>query len=62
MISTNPSITLTFAAYLLLMLAIGYAGWRRTRDLADYILGGRRLGRWVAALSAGASGWSRPGW
>jgi sodium/proline symporter len=60
MITTNPSITLAFGLYLVLMLAIGYLGWRRTRDLADYILGGRRLGRWVAALSAGASDMS--GW
>lgn len=50
----------TFLVYLLLMLAIGWFAWRRTADLADYILGGRRLGRWVAALSAGASDMS--GW
>lgn len=49
-----------FAAYLLVMLAIGYGAFRRTSDLPDYVLGGRRLGRWVAALSAGASDMS--GW
>jgi len=54
------AVTVTFIAYLALMLAIGWFAWRRTRDLADYILGGRRLGRWVAALSAGASDMS--GW
>ncbi|MGD8308298.1 MAG: sodium/proline symporter PutP [Chromatiales bacterium] len=59
-VATNPPIVLAFACYLLLMLAIGYVGWRRTQSLADYILGGRRLGRWVAALSAGASDMS--GW
>jgi len=42
------------------MFGIGYIGWRRTRDLADYVLGGRRLGAWVTALSAGASDMS--GW
>lgn len=53
-------IAITFIAYLLLMLVIGWAAYRRTRDLSDYLLGGRRLGRWVAALSAGASDMS--GW
>ncbi len=50
----------SFAAYLLMMLAIGYVAWRSTSNLADYILGGRRLGPWSAALSAGASDMS--GW
>ncbi len=53
-------IGLTFVAYLLLMLGIGFIAWRRTRTLADFVLGGRRLGSWVAALSASASDMS--GW
>ncbi len=56
----QPAIVLTFVAYLLLMLVIGWFAWRQTNDLADYILGGRRLSYWVAALSAGASDMS--GW
>jgi len=52
--------TLAFALYLFGMLAIGLVAWYRTRDIADYFLGGRRLGPWVAALSAGASDMS--GW
>lgn len=60
MVDNQPAIIFTFVAYLLLMLAIGWLAWRRTHDLADYILGGRRLGYWVAALSAGASDMS--GW
>ena len=48
-------ITLTFAIYLLVMLAIGLSAYRYNRDLNDYILGGRRLGPWTTALSAGAS-------
>ena len=52
--------TLTFLLYLVAMLALGYAGWRGTRNLSDYLLGGRRLGRVVTALSAGASDMS--GW
>ncbi len=50
----------SFALYLIAMLAIGVYAWRRTRDQADYLLGGRRLGSVVAALSAGASDMS--GW
>lgn len=51
---------LTFAAYLLIVLVIGVIAWRRTRDLSDFVLGGRSLGSWVAALSASASDMS--GW
>lgn len=50
----------TFAVYLAVVLVIGVVAWRRTGDLADYILGGRSLGRWVTALSAQASAMS--GW
>ncbi|GAA1185756.1 sodium/proline symporter PutP [Ornithinimicrobium humiphilum] len=46
--------------YLLGMLAIGYAAFRRTSDLDDYMLAGRGLPPGVAALSAGASDMS--GW
>ncbi|MDN3517296.1 sodium/proline symporter PutP [Aquisalimonas lutea] len=51
---------LTFAAYLLLMLGLGFYAYRMTNDLSDYVLGGRSLGPGVAALSAGASDMS--GW
>jgi len=50
----------TFLAYLLIVLGIGFAAWRRTRNASDYFLGGRRLSPAVAALSAGASDMS--GW
>lgn len=43
-----------------MLFAIGWAAYTRTRDLGDFILGGRRLGSWTAALSAGASDMS--GW
>ncbi|UNX53207.1 sodium/proline symporter PutP [Georgenia sp. TF02-10] len=42
------------------MLLIGWYAYRRTKDLGDYMLGGRDLGPAVAALSAGASDMS--GW
>jgi len=52
--------TIAIVAYLVAMLAIGYAAYRSTDDLDDYMLGGRRLRPGVAALSAGASDMS--GW
>ncbi|VVD61371.1 sodium/proline symporter [Pandoraea iniqua] len=55
----NPT-AVTFTVYLLLMLGIGWLGYRATHNLSDYILGGRRLGSFVTALSAGASDMS--GW
>ncbi len=59
----NPvqtAIGLTFIVYLVAMIIVGIVAYRRTRDLSDYILGGRRLGSWVTALSAQASDMS--GW
>ena len=50
----------SFIAYLLLILVIGVTAYRRTHDIDDYILGGRRLGAVVTALSVGASDMS--GW
>ncbi|TLS36027.1 sodium/proline symporter PutP [Pseudalkalibacillus caeni] len=51
----NIATLITFIVYLVGMLAIGIAAYRLTSDLSDYVLGGRRLGGSVAALSAGAS-------
>ncbi|RUM89828.1 MAG: sodium/proline symporter PutP [Thermodesulfatator sp.] len=56
----NLTITLTFLFYFMAVLVIGVIACLRTRDISDYILGGRRLGSLVAALSAGASDMS--GW
>lgn len=49
-----------FVFYFVVLLAIGAYAWWNTRNLSDYILGGRRLGPTSAALSAGASDMS--GW
>ena len=46
--------------YLVVMMSIGVFFYYRTRNLSDYILGGRQLSPAVAALSAGASDMS--GW
>lgn len=53
-------IFLALGLYFAGMLLIGYLAFRRTSDHEDYMLGGRDLPPWVAALSAGASDMS--GW
>lgn len=53
--SMSTPTLVTFVAYLIGMLAIGGIAYRLTNNLSDYILGGRRLGSAVTALSAGAS-------
>ncbi len=49
------AILLTLIAYKILLVVIGLWANRRTRDNADFFLGGRRLGPLVAAISASAS-------
>jgi sodium/proline symporter len=56
----NTATLITFSIYLVGMMAIGVAAYKLTNNLSDYILGGRRLGSLVTALSAGASDMS--GW
>lgn len=46
--------------YLIAMIGIGFVYYKKTKDFADYVLGGRGLGPWTAALSAQASDMS--GW
>ena len=60
MAMNNIHVIVAFALYLAFMLAIGWVFYRRTRNLEDYILGGRGLNSWVAAMSAQASDMS--GW
>ncbi|MCW2479035.1 sodium/proline symporter PutP [Candidatus Symbiopectobacterium sp. NZEC135] len=50
----------TFLVYIFGMVLIGLVAYRSTTTLGDYILGGRRMGSVVTALSAGASDMS--GW
>ena len=50
----------SFVGYLALMLGIGFFFSRKQEDLGDYYLGGRRMNKWVVALSAQASDMS--GW
>ncbi|MDO6459318.1 sodium/proline symporter PutP [Granulosicoccaceae sp. 1_MG-2023] len=60
MTDNNLAIYATFVVYLIVMLGIGFYAYRRTSNSSDYFLGGRSLGPWPAALSAGASDMS--GW
>ncbi|BES83049.1 sodium:proline symporter [Pectobacterium araliae] len=50
----------TFLVYIFGMVLIGLFAYRATNNFGDYILGGRRMGSVVTALSAGASDMS--GW
>lgn len=55
----NP-LYITFGLYLIAVLGIGLYAYFATKNFDDYILGGRRLGAFVTAMSAGASDMS--GW
>lgn len=56
----NFAIIAAFAIYLALMMGIGVYYYRRTNSMDDYIIGNRKLGAWVTAMSAEASDMS--GW
>lgn len=56
----NISTYISFAIYILGMLAVGFYFYYRTKNISDYVLGGRGLNPVVTALSAGASDMS--GW
>ena len=58
--TNTPVIVGTIVVYMGICLALGFIAYRRTTNLADYILGGRSLGSWVTAFSAQASDMS--GW
>lgn len=59
MFGFDPTL-ITFTIYIFGMLLIGVLAYYYTNNLSDYILGGRRLGSFVTAMSAGASDMS--GW
>ncbi|MDH5824385.1 sodium/proline symporter PutP [Luteimonas sp. RD2P54] len=60
MLAASTPLIVMFTVYLAAMVLIGFIAWRSTKNFDDYILGGRRLGPGVTALSAGASDMS--GW
>ena len=51
---------IVLALFFLILLGIGYVASRRVKNIADYYVGGKKLGYWFAALSSrstGESGW-----
>ena len=46
---------LVFCAYFAMLIGIALMGARKMRDMSEYVLGGRRLSSFTAALSAGSS-------
>ncbi len=59
-LTNNMAIIIAFIIYLGLMMLTVIYYYRRTRSMADYILGNRKLGAWVTSMSAEASDMS--GW
>ena len=51
----DEGLLVSFALYLALLVAVGILSFRLSKTLSDFILGGRRLGAWVVAISAQAS-------
>ena len=52
----NPAmIAGVFIVYAAIMLLIGAILYKRTNNLTDFVLGGRKLNPWTTALSAQAS-------
>ena len=54
MIGNDITIIVVFVLYLVMMLVIGFVAFKRTSNIADYYLGGRSLGKWVASIIARA--------
>lgn len=53
-------IVITFMTYFIVLLGIGLYFYGKNQYIEDYLLGGRKMGAWVTALSAQASDMS--GW
>jgi sodium/proline symporter len=51
----NVITVVAFVSYIVVVATIAIVAYRVTRNLSDFVLGGRQLGGPVAALSAGAS-------
>ncbi|WP_370931396.1 sodium/proline symporter PutP [Bartonella sp. DGB1] len=54
-ITASTPMIITFSIYLIAMVTIGILAYYLTTNFNDYILGGRKIGSIVTALSAGAS-------
>ncbi len=58
--TVDPTVVGVVAAYMAILLGIGYAAARLTRSPEDFFLANRSLGAWVTAISSTAS--SESGW
>ncbi|MFH1863259.1 MAG: sodium/proline symporter [bacterium] len=56
----NNLILITYFVYLAVLLLIGFLTRKRSKTVADYFLGGRKIGPWLTAISSTAS--SESGW
>ncbi len=56
----NVFTVVAFVLYALVILAIGIWSFKKSKNVSDYFLGGRKLGSWTTAISAQASDMS--GW
>ncbi|TKJ38452.1 symporter [candidate division LCP-89 bacterium B3_LCP] len=58
--SAPKLILIIYIIYLAVLLTVGFLTRRRTKTVADYFLGGRKIGPWLTAVSSTAS--SESGW
>lgn len=58
--SINIGTLMTFVIYFIFLMGVGIYFMKKTKNVEDYLLGGRGMGSWVTALSAQASDMS--GW
>lgn len=49
MSTANIIVLCSFAAYMVIMIIIGFVSSKGTKNNEDYFLGGRNLGGWTAA-------------
>ncbi|MCE3315553.1 sodium:proline symporter, partial [Staphylococcus aureus] len=60
-VDANWQTYIMIAAYFIILLVIGFYGYKQaTGNLSEFMLGGRNIGPYITALSAGASDMS--GW
>ncbi len=52
---SSPVLVAIVVAYVLVMLGVGYAAMRRTKDAHDFFIGGRTLGPWMSAFAYGTT-------
>lgn len=52
---SSPLLVAIVVAYVAVMLAVGWAAMRRTRNAHDFFIGGRTLGPWMSAFAYGTT-------